>query len=149
MSIKGCDISKCILWKGNVGARGYGRKSVKNKLQYAHRLAYQSKYPKRDITGLSLHHMCFNPLCINPEHLLPVTQLEHRHLHELSGFALIYKNATTCKWGHPLDGKNKKQRFCLTCKRASQKKYHISHREQYNKYRREFRKKQKEFLYAN
>ena len=63
----------CWLWQGLI-SRGYPLYFGKR----AHRLAYeQARGPIREV----LHHLCENPSCCNPEHLVDMSQSEHRHLH--------------------------------------------------------------------
>jgi hypothetical protein len=35
--------------------------------------------------GLELHHVCENKLCVNPEHLQPMTRCDHLRLHRNAG----------------------------------------------------------------
>lgn len=62
----------CWLWPYAVNKDGYG-KLRKNKQNYeAHRFMYQTL--KGNVSeGLELDHTCKNKLCVNPEHLEPVT----------------------------------------------------------------------------
>jgi hypothetical protein len=93
---------------------------------------------------LVIHHICGNRSCVNPEHLVAITEKEHRHIHGLSGVALTNSLADFCPKGHPLDGKNKTQRFCLVCKAEAQKKYVGNHLEKVKAYRKEYKKSHKE-----
>lgn len=71
------DPSNCWIW-----ARGEGREGLRALLhggrltEPAHRFAYlsvRSRIPK----GLELDRLCRNPICVNPEHLEPVTGREN------------------------------------------------------------------------
>lgn len=69
----------CWIWNGSINNMGYGvsRSNRRNKEwgfteSLAHRVAYRlavGPIPK----GLTLDHLCSNPLCVNPEHLDPVS----------------------------------------------------------------------------
>lgn len=80
---------------------------------YAHRVAYEhivGPIPP----GMQLDHLCRNRMCVNPEHLEPVTAQENRR----RATALI----TECPNGHPYDEANSKhspdgRRYCRECKR--------------------------------
>lgn len=109
------DASTCWEWQGrrqgNYGRIGGGGFHV-----LAHRLAYQLVVgPIPD--GLDIDHLCFNPPCVNPFHLEPVTRSENsrrRHARQ-----------THCHAGHPLTPGNyyetvrKKwgMRQCILCSR--------------------------------
>jgi hypothetical protein len=70
----------CWLWTGHVHKGGYGqitvRRHSKDKSYRAHRLAYEL-YKGPIPEGLTLDHLCYNILCVNPEHLEPVTSEEN------------------------------------------------------------------------
>jgi hypothetical protein len=77
----------------------YGKFSYEGSTQYAHRISYRffiGSIPE----GYVIDHLCRNTLCVNPEHLEAVTQLEnlqrapkhiihgderHVHLNKLKG----------------------------------------------------------------
>lgn len=66
----------CWIWQLKTNATGYGYVSVKGRDHLAHRYQYeQSHGPIPD--GLQLDHLCRQRLCVNPEHLEPVTPLEN------------------------------------------------------------------------
>ena len=56
--------------------QGYGIISINGKMKKAHRVSY-SIY-KGDINdGLVIHHTCANSSCINPKHLVAVSQIDN------------------------------------------------------------------------
>lgn len=81
--------SCCWNWdKAAVG--GYGVSSLDGKRSVAHRVVWTLlRGPIPD--GLDLDHLCRNRLCVNPDHLEPVTRSENL----LRGFA-----ARGCRNGH-------------------------------------------------
>lgn len=115
-------MSDCIIATGTPTTNGYIRKSRFNKVYYAHRLAYSDENGGIP-TGYHVHHLCDNKVCINPDHLVALTPTEHKEVHTKLKSAEYYFKLDSCKYGHPLDGMNKNQRFCLTCKRRSAAKY--------------------------
>lgn len=109
----------CWLWQGGTRSRGYGQMWDGEKTIYAHRFAYEllvGPIPP----GLTLDHLCRNPLCVNPDHLEPIPQ----GTNTLRGFGPPARNArkTHCKRGHPLSGDNVRPvsgggRRCMACAR--------------------------------
>lgn len=72
-----CGLSDCWHFCGTRNEFGYGRLTVGDRLQVAHRLSYQTFVgPIPD--GLSVLHRCDNPACINPDHLWLGTQSDNR-----------------------------------------------------------------------
>jgi hypothetical protein len=76
--------------------------------------------------GLVIDHLCRVPLCVNPEHLEPVTLRENI----LRGESLSARRArqTHCKHGHEFTAANtyvtvKGQRYCRACDRIRHRRY--------------------------
>lgn len=110
----------CWMWSKKVHSTGYAYTRVDGKMVRAHRAAYEllvGPIPE----GLVLDHLCRNRSCVNPAHLEPVTQRENL----LRGNTTTARNAaaTTCRLGHPLDGRypTRGVRYCKTCRRAEAK----------------------------
>jgi hypothetical protein len=84
---------------------------------YVHRWLYENyigKIPK----GHVLHHSCDTPHCVNPAHLVPITQRSN-----IRQFTSIRNH---CKQGHPLTGSNlyvtpQGTRMCRACRRNQQR----------------------------
>lgn len=70
----------CWVWQGNVQPRrygqGYGRISFGTTNYRAHRVVYEAHRGPIP-AGYGLDHLCANPLCVNPDHLEPVTTGEN------------------------------------------------------------------------
>jgi len=102
--------SKCWNWKAGTDGR-YGLFKLNGKDEKAHRVAYlleKGSIPE----GLSLDHLCFNKLCVNPAHLEPVPIRIN--------IQRAAARKTHCKRGHALVGDNirvfpDKPRVCKQC----------------------------------
>lgn len=82
---------ECWIWTASKSGEGYGIHYVNNKGYSAHRAVYESlvgEIPE----GHQLHHICQNKLCVNPDHLMPMTHQQHRAAHR--------EEATHCPHGH-------------------------------------------------
>jgi hypothetical protein len=107
------DPNGCWLWTSVVCAR-YGVFTIDGKLHKAHRLSYQL-FVGVIPNGLTIDHLCRNRLCMNPEHLEPVTAGENSRRHT--------RMITHCAQGHEFAEKNTGidpqygWRYCKTCKR--------------------------------
>lgn len=112
-------MSECILWTGpsfETHGNVYGRVPGK-KMVLAHRVAYENKFgtiPEE----LVIDHKCRNGLCINPDHLEAVTNIEN----VMRGEGAPARNARKieCYRGHELLENNLRvrkdgKRVCRNC----------------------------------
>lgn len=121
------DEGECWNWAGSSNG-GYGQIGAggdRGKTLSVHRVVYESMVGPIP-AGLTIDHLCRNPLCVNPKHLEAVTQ----RVNVLRGTAPTAINArkTHCKWGHPFDENNtgsvkNRWRYCLRCSRSSSRAY--------------------------
>lgn len=97
----------CWVWTGRKNPQGYGRWGA----ELAHRrmyLAHKGGIP----AGYEVDHLCRRAICVNPDHLEPVTPEENRRRK--------YSAITQCVNGHPYDDENtyvrpNGQRDCRVC----------------------------------
>jgi predicted XRE-type DNA-binding protein len=64
---------ECWLWKASCFPNGYGQFDH----QTAHRVAWKLANRKEIPSGLVVRHMCHNPKCCNPKHLILGTSAEN------------------------------------------------------------------------
>lgn len=117
------------LWTG-FQRKGYGRVKVGGKSREAHRVAYEV-YRGAVPYGQVLHHVegCPYKHCINPWHLVPMSQASHLRQ---PGHALYDGiNRTHCPRGHPytpdnlVKRKNPRGRECAECNRQRARRSYI------------------------
>ena len=65
----------CWIWLASK-IRGYGMFKLKCKMVISHRLMYELAYGKI-LEGLHVLHTCYNPSCVNPNHLWLGTQQDN------------------------------------------------------------------------
>lgn len=112
------DENGCWIWQGAKYGNGYSRTCRRGRPTTAHRLSYEhhvGPIPE----GLVLDHLCRVPLCVNPEHLEPVTQKEN-----LRRGRNFNSEKTHCPQGHEYTPENIKRlgskpnaRYCKACAR--------------------------------
>lgn len=72
--------SGCAVWIGSLH-KGRPQIAIGGKAKIAARVYYEDA--KGTIPdGYEIHHLCWNRLCVNPEHLLAISKLEHRRCHQ-------------------------------------------------------------------
>ena len=121
-------ITTCWIWTGskvdNHKGLIYGQIWANGKKELVHRVSYQlfiGNIPK----NLTIHHLCKNPLCVNPFHLKTMPLRENILIG--NGATAINAKKTHCPKGHLLTGKRlyrgKAGRYCLQCNQAYNKQY--------------------------
>ncbi len=79
MQVARGDEGECWEWRGQISNAGYGRLMLKtgdtNKMHSAHRASYELFIGPIDKDGIIVQS-CKNRLCVNPEHLQQVTEVE-------------------------------------------------------------------------
>ena len=116
----------CWIWTAS-NQHGYGYFGIEGKLMRVHRLVYETMVGPIP-NELVLHHLCNNTLCVNPEHLEPVTQREN----VLFGKGVTSNNfkKTHCLRGHLLSDdnlakSNRNRRICRKCKLIRNREWKI------------------------
>lgn len=93
----------CFLWMGALDQHGYGQIHKDGHTRSAYRVLYELvKGPIPQ--GLELDHVCRERLCVNPQHLEPVTRKENLTRSPLSW--QIHRNKTHCPAGHSYSARN-------------------------------------------
>jgi len=103
----------CWVWSGAAFRTGYGAINRDGKAQRAHRWVYeQMRGPIPE--GLHLDHLCRVKLCVNPDHLEPVTKAENERR-----YYAVAPKVTHCPRGHDKAGR----RSCKTCDDIAKRAY--------------------------
>lgn len=119
------DVADCWEWRGSRTSGGYGHFEVGGRTVVAHRLAYRYLVGAID-DDRQLDHLCRNRLCVNPDHLEPVTARQNTL--RSHNPAAINAAKTHCSVGHPFDTANtyqdaRGQRGCRRCRAAAVARY--------------------------
>lgn len=115
----------CWQWRAAVNPGGYGAFGRNNRMEPAHRVAFELfNGPIPD--GLHIDHLCESTTCVNPAHLEAVTPAENT----LRGDSDVARRAaqTHCIHGHKFDYANTYitkagHRQCRQCRKNRHKQY--------------------------
>lgn len=105
----------CWIWNASQLPGGYGCFHNPGGSRVAHRAAYEALVGPVP-NGFELDHLCRERLCVNPEHLEPVTHAENM----ARG---VQANATHCQRGHEFTDDNiywqgrGRWRACRSCRK--------------------------------
>lgn len=149
----------CWIWTGYRNPFGYGCLTYGRYPRLAHRVMYERvRGPIPE--GLTLDHFRLNPgprqapcsrLCVNPEHLEPVTLREN--LLRGTSFSAVNARKMRCLAGHVYDDENTRitrsgRRNCRKCDSARSRRYYrVNHKKvrvSHRCYYYEQKKKEKE-----
>ena len=91
--------SGCWLWDGAKTTAGYASSGGREGVRYVHRLMFEFAYGEIP-PGHQVHHTCEVRGCVNPEHLIAVTQHEHneRHGHKHVRLGVLARMANHPDW---------------------------------------------------
>lgn len=126
----------CWYWAGSMFQSGYGALWDGQKLRRAHRAIYEALVAEIP-EDLVLDHLCMNKVCINPNHLEPVTQTENMKRFDYSKRYSPLAERTHCNYGHPFGnntrtairrGKRINYRLCVTCDKLSSQRRRLKHK---------------------
>ncbi len=114
--------ASCWIWTGCRTLAGYGHIRLhgrKSPMVYAHRFSYESTFGSIP-DGKELDHLCRNTLCVNPNHLEPVSH--RQNMLRGNTFGSLNAMKTHCPNGHAYEGENLivdgAKRKCRLCVRA-------------------------------
>ena len=104
----------CWRWIGATNRDGYGHIMVNGRVASAHRVAYEL-HVGVIAPGEHVHHLCAHRWCVNPDHLVLVTQADH---------AIIEWRTFVCKHGHPRARSPRGRWVCPTCQAEASRRYY-------------------------
>lgn len=116
----------CWIWTGAGQTGGYGIVRREGRRIRVHRYAWELLVGPIP-AGLVIDHLCRVKLCVNPDHLEPVTQ--QTNMHRAMVPSLIAHRKGQCTKGHPLNVPDNYVRpdgyiSCRTCRREYHRAYY-------------------------
>ena len=126
----------CWVWTGaTTGRTNYGQTRLEGVKMTAHRAMWTVLVGPIG-SGVELDHLCRNRLCVNPDHLEPVTPRTNWERGEAP--SSVAQRTNTCKRGHPLSGdnlvpwqlENRGRRQCKACQRENQRRWKERNRDE-------------------
>lgn len=124
-------VGDCNLWNGALDKDGYGSFYFRKKGRRAHRVSYY--FSKGDIPdGMVVDHICKNRSCVNADHLRVITPTQNS-LENSNSVGAVNAKKTHCPYGHPLDRKYGRQRYCSICQAEKSKRLRKKWLEEANK----------------
>lgn len=122
---------ECWPWLAATNGRGYGKFQYDGHQGYAHRFVYE-KYVGPIPAYLTVHHICYNSLCVNWTHTVLLSFFENRSDNH-------NRRKTHCKQGHEFSEKNtirvfnkRTGRFDRRCKTCAYERSNAWHRRKYH-----------------
>lgn len=113
--------SGCWQWIG-YKSQGYGRLAINGRQTMAHR------WLSGCVSQKEMHYICAKKDCVNPDHVISVTDAEHSLLDCRNGNEF----KTHCPKGHPYDEENTyawmptKNRQCRICRKETSRRYELN-----------------------
>ena len=126
--------STCWHWIGAEYRNGYGKIRVGDKMELAHRVAYEIAHGAIP-AGKEIDHLCRTKNCVRVSHLEAVSHKENcqRSAH-LNSAILARRAKTHCPQGHRYSGWNLRRygggRYCRTCGRLAARRQRARLREE-------------------
>jgi hypothetical protein len=129
----------CLLWLGGKDGRGYGSINIHGDIIKVHRLSYflsTEEFPENHVL-----HKCDTPLCFEPTHLFPGTDLDNVRDMDAKGRRVntpSFINQNTfkkiCVNGHSLSADNvyvcpRGRRLCRACNRQRTRVYYAKQKQ--------------------
>lgn len=121
---------ECWEWRRGRSVAGYGHlhDPASGKTKIASRIALEWSMGRALLSDEEARHVCDNPPCVNPGHLLDGSRSDNQKDAVIRGrWSNGNKNKTSCKRGHDFTESNTRintrgQRVCRACDREIQRK---------------------------
>ncbi|HYT43449.1 MAG TPA: HNH endonuclease signature motif containing protein, partial [Methylomirabilota bacterium] len=127
----------CRIWLGSTNSYGYGTVFAFDNNRMVHRIIWELEVG--DIPeGWHIHHICKNKLCVNIEHLQPLSPRDHMLIENTP--PAVNSRKEYCKYGHKLDEEITAiyggARQCRVCHIRRAREFRYKNLEQQREYQR-------------